>query len=101
MGTECAGLPLGVERDQTFEAIHLQLAPGDSLTLFTDGFSEAMNPKRQQYGLEHLRERLADEVPSAREVGQHILDDVTRHVQGHPQSDDMCLVCVFREGVEG
>jgi serine phosphatase RsbU (regulator of sigma subunit) len=63
---------------------------------FTDGFSEAMNADEELYGTEQLEDRFADDLPDAVELGKHILEDVKRHVAGHPQSDDMCLVCIGR-----
>jgi serine phosphatase RsbU (regulator of sigma subunit) len=97
-GEEGAGLPLGVDEHYGYETVALQLAPGECVALYTDGFSEAMNAADELYGLERLRQRLGDNVPNISALGKHILDDVTRHVDGHPQSDDMCLVCIDRDG---
>ncbi|NIL97722.1 MAG: SpoIIE family protein phosphatase [Planctomycetales bacterium] len=95
-GEEGAGLPLGVDVDYAYETVELQLASGACVALYTDGFSEAMNAAGELYGLQRLQARLADPVPTVTALGKYILDDVTQHVDGHPQSDDMCLVCVGR-----
>ena len=97
-GSENAGLPIGVTEDFDYDSYQLRLEPGDSLAAFTDGFSEAMNANEDLYGLEQLEARFADPVSSLSALGRHILEDVKRHVAGHPQSDDMCLVCVGRDG---
>ena len=97
-GSENAGLPIGVTEDFDYDSYQLRLEPGDSLAAFTDGFSEAMNANEDLYGLEQLEARFADPVSSLSDLGRHILEDVKRHVAGHPQSDDMCLVCVGRDG---
>ena len=45
-----AGLPLGVDRDVDYAPCTLPLAPGESLVLYTDGITEAMNAKDELYG---------------------------------------------------
>lgn len=97
IGEEAAGLPLGVAPGYEYESYSHQLAPGDVVTIFTDGFSEAMNSQRELYGLERLKRQLSSPAINVRDFGQHILDDVNKFVNGHDQSDDMCLVCFGRE----
>jgi serine phosphatase RsbU (regulator of sigma subunit)/pSer/pThr/pTyr-binding forkhead associated (FHA) protein len=97
IGEEAAGLPLGVAAGMEYESYAHRLEPGDVVTIFTDGFSEAMNGQRELYGLERLKQQLSSPVLNVREFGQHILDDVHQFVNGYDQSDDMCLVCVGRE----
>lgn len=96
VGEETAGLPLGVATDMTYQAEHRKLEPGDFVTIFTDGFSEAMNADRDLYGLERLMEQVSSAAVSVNDLGQHILDDVNKFVDGHAQSDDMCLACFGR-----
>ncbi len=97
IGEEASGLPLGVDPDYVYESYSHRLEPGDVITIFTDGFSEAMNGERELYGLDRLRNQLSSPVLNVRDFGQHILDDVNQFVDGHDQSDDMCLVCFGRE----
>ncbi len=97
IGDEAAGLPLGVAAGMEYESYSHRLEPGDVVTIFTDGFSEAMNGQRELYGLERLKQQLSSPVLNVRDFGQHILDDVHQFVNGYDQSDDMCLVCLGRE----
>ena len=99
IGQEAAGLPLGVAQGYEYQSHTRVLEPGDVLTIFTDGFSEAMNGERELYGLERLKRQISSPAVSVVDFGQHILDDVSRFVDGFDQSDDMCLVCFGR--VEG
>ena len=46
------------------------------MTIFTDGFSEAMNAERDLYGLERLIEQVSSSAVSVADLGKHILDDV-------------------------
>jgi serine phosphatase RsbU (regulator of sigma subunit) len=96
IGEEAAGLPLGVAPGFEYQAYTHVLEPGDVLTMFTDGFSEAMNGERELYGLERLKSQISSPVQNVAEFGQHILEDVRQFVNGVDQSDDMCLVCFGR-----
>src|SRR5690606_22402957 len=97
-GEEESGLPLGVSDDYEYESCKFTLAPGDTLTMFTDGFSEAMNEARELYGLERLRAQVESRAVGVEELGQHVLADVRKFAGDFPQSDDMCLVCFGRSG---
>jgi serine phosphatase RsbU (regulator of sigma subunit)/pSer/pThr/pTyr-binding forkhead associated (FHA) protein len=96
IGEEAAGLPLGVAHGYQYECHTHILEPGDVVTIFTDGFSEAMNGERELYGLERLKKQISTPSVSVADFGQHILEDVSRFVDGFDQSDDMCLVCFGR-----
>ncbi|MCC7475972.1 MAG: SpoIIE family protein phosphatase [Pirellulales bacterium] len=98
IGEEAAGLPLGVAEGYQYESFTHKVEPGEVLTIFTDGFSEAMNNQRELYGIERLKQQLACPAVSVEVFGQHILEDVSKFVDGFDQSDDMCLVCFGRTG---
>ena len=57
--------------------------PGDCLVLFTDGFSDAMNPNNEWYGVDRLEVQMLESVADVRELGRRILDDVKRFVGKH------------------
>lgn len=96
IGSEQAGLPLGVDADFSYEAYTRRLEPGDFLAMFTDGISEAMNGNNELYGVDRLQQQLAIGSAPCADLGRLILDDVKRFVGGRPQSDDMCLACFGR-----
>ncbi|HEY4235224.1 MAG TPA: SpoIIE family protein phosphatase [Lacipirellulaceae bacterium] len=96
LGEDAAGLPLGVTDDFPYEAHHRVLEPGDFVTIFTDGFSEAMNSERELYGMERLTAEVGSPAVSVNDLGRHILEDVRKFVDGYAQSDDMCLACFGR-----
>ena len=97
IGGEQAGLPLGVIDDYNYESYQRDLEPGDLVTIFTDGFSEAMNSRRELFGLERLVELAGTTEVPITELGPFILSNVRKFAGDFPQSDDMCLVCFGRE----
>jgi serine phosphatase RsbU (regulator of sigma subunit) len=96
LGGDEAGLPLGVIEDFQYEPYKREFLAGDFLTIFTDGFSEAMNAKRELFGIPRLVELCSDKSINADSLGPCILDKVHTFVGDYPQSDDMCLVCFGR-----
>src|SRR5262249_2606651 len=48
------GLPLGLFPNQKFSFTRLKLERGDTLVLYTDGVSEALNSNDEEYGLSRL-----------------------------------------------
>jgi len=96
IGFEEAGLPLGVDPEHVYQPLEMKIAPGDTLVLYTDGISEAMDHENRPYGLERLKRMLAEPAKTTGEIGRRILGDVEHHAAGQVRSDDMCLVCLGR-----
>ena len=96
VGEAEAKLPLGVDREVDYAQSVLSLAPGDSLVLYTDGITEAMNVQDELYGPQRLLSLLCSDVDHTGPLGRSILDDVKRFVGTRSQSDDMCLTCFGR-----
>ena len=77
----------------------MPLAPGDSLILYTDGITEAMNADGRALRLAAAADAARPRRRSASSLlGRRILDDVKRFVGNRRQSDDMCLTCFGRYG---
>ncbi len=96
VGAEAAGLPLGVDTGANYVSCTEVLGPGETLILFTDGITEAMDHEHRCYGTERLTRVLEDEVKTAEDLGRRILADVDRHAAGQIRSDDICLICLRR-----
>ncbi|GAB4141793.1 MAG: SpoIIE family protein phosphatase [Planctomycetaceae bacterium] len=96
LANEVAGVPLGVLRDQKYNTTTIPLEPGDVVTLYTDGITEAMNPQEQVYGRERLRLQIEQTSQAGPEILSAILRDVEKFTDGRSQSDDICLVCIHR-----
>jgi serine phosphatase RsbU (regulator of sigma subunit) len=96
VGDEVRGLPIGVHADEPYRQCTLRLVPGDMLTMFTDGLSDARNPAGDLYGLARLQSELARPASTVGELGQQVLADIKAYVGKQRQADDMCMVCVGR-----
>jgi phosphoserine phosphatase RsbU/P len=96
LAPEISGLPLGVTDGITYESAEITLAPGEMVTMFTDGISEALNPANDLYTLQRLQKQLGLGADNATTLGRAILDDVKHHADNRAQSDDMCLVVFGR-----
>jgi sigma-B regulation protein RsbU (phosphoserine phosphatase) len=97
LGATTGGMPLGCDAQRGYEQIELALEPGDTIVLYTDGISEAMNAEGDVYGSQRMRDVIAHAPEGVEQVGQVLLDDVRRFVRGRLQSDDICLVCFARD----
>ena len=88
------GVALGIAPDMKFISRTIQLEPGDSVVLYTDGVTEAMNGDGEQFGVQGMREVYAESPPKDSEkAAQAMFDAVKTFVGDTPQSDDItCLV---------
>ncbi len=96
VGDEATGLPLGVEAGWEYGQHSMKLGPGESLTMYTDGVTDAMNVSGQLYGTERLVARIAANGPGVEQITRRVLDDVQRFVGSQAQTDDMCLASFGR-----
>jgi len=96
-GAEVSGPPLGIIDDLTYDAFEIDLAPGDVLTLYTDGIFEAPDAKGVQFSIARLRKLLGQSAGSVEKAGKNIIEAVEKHIDGLKQEDDMCLVIFSRQ----
>lgn len=91
------GLVLGALPNFTYTASSTTLAPGDTLVIYSDGITEAMNFFRQTFDEHRLAEVLqTHHQASATDLLHHIIDAVQQYAGNVPQSDDMTLLVVKR-----
>jgi phosphoserine phosphatase RsbU/P len=81
-----SGLPLGLTADADYSETHLELAPGDTLMLLSDGVVEAMNDEHQLFGFERTR---AISTQSAHQIAAA--------AQAFGQEDDITVLALKRE----
>ncbi len=97
LGNGQGGLPLGCDLNRGYDQVEIPMDPGDTVVLYTDGISEAMNSAGDVYGSKRIRAVIAQAPAGVEQVGQTLLDDVRHFVRGRLQSDDICLVCIARD----
>ena len=92
---ERGGLPLGMFRDTRYYEYYLPIETGQTLVLYTDGVTEAINNQGEEYGRERL-ERIVGEGRSlsARGLIDLIYQDILRWTDGRGSHDDMTFFIV-------
>jgi phosphoserine phosphatase RsbU/P len=87
--------PVGLIPDVQFASSKIALQPGDTLVLFSDGVSEAMDPDQKEYGVERLKQAVTGQLrePLA-DMQDTILDSVRQFARGARQADDITVMLV-------
>ncbi len=87
--------PVGLVPEAEYTSIHLKLEPGDTLVLFSDGITEAMDPEEQLFGVARLREVLSGHMDTPLDQLQKcVLESVENFARGAHQADDVTLLLV-------
>jgi serine phosphatase RsbU (regulator of sigma subunit) len=89
--------PLGMKEDTSYEETTVQLAPGDTVVMLTDGFTEAMNAQEETFGTERVEQIVRDGVSaglSSAALIERLTQAVRTYATGVPQHDDMTIVVV-------
>ena len=95
---EAPGIILGVLPEVHLEERSVRMEAGDTLLLYTDGVTEAINRQEEQFGEDRLQEtlRLHHGRPLA-ELRRALLSTLEEFTEGQPPFDDITLVLVRRE----
>ena len=87
--------PVGLVPEAEYTAARLTLEPGDTLVLFTDGVTEAMDPQEELFGMPRLRQVLTGQMECPLEQLQKcVLEAVENFTRGARQADDLTLLIV-------
>src|SRR5246127_97596 len=87
--------PVGLVPEAEFTTASVQLEPDDTLVLFSDGVTEAMDPEEELYGVSRLRAVLQGktELPLD-EIQKTVLESVENFARGARQADDLTILVV-------
>ncbi|MFQ5631468.1 MAG: PAS domain S-box protein [bacterium] len=92
------GLALGMQEDVSYQEDEIFINPGDRLLLYSDGITEAMNERMEEFGDEKLQEIVQQNgADSASFSIEKIIDAAHLHFGDAPQNDDMTIVIVKRK----
>jgi len=86
---------MGIMDGQTYEAMTVLLEPGDTLVMFSDGVSDAMNIREEKFKPPRILSALKTDGPrTPKALGERIIKAVKQHAGTREQNDDITLVCV-------
>lgn len=89
------GVALGVMEDLSYAESELQLDEGDTLYLYTDGVTEAINAEEKEYQEARLEAALsAGATMEVTDLLSHIVKDVQSFAGETPQADDITSIAL-------
>ena len=93
------GSVLGVSEDPVYETRSIRLRPQDTLLLYTDGVTEAMNPAKELLGDDRLLAFAENSSATApKELVESLFATVHRFSAGEEQSDDITVLALKFRG---
>jgi sigma-B regulation protein RsbU (phosphoserine phosphatase) len=89
------GVPLGLLEHTEYQPVTASLESGDVLAFFSDGITEANNPRQEEFGSRRLESvlRLNAQRPPEEIVNQ-VFEEVSNFEAGATQRDDQTLVLI-------
>jgi phosphoserine phosphatase RsbU/P len=98
---EAPGMALGIDAgdvfDEVIKDVTIDLSPLDTVVVYTDGITEALDDEGNEFGQEQLKAVLEAAGPRSVDfLVKTIVDRVQNFSSGHPQNDDITLAAVQR-----
>ncbi|PXZ45267.1 MULTISPECIES: SpoIIE family protein phosphatase [Porphyromonadaceae] len=91
---EALDIPIGIMKN-VYKDTHLQLYPGDTLLIYTDGISEAQNEARAFYGKERLLQFVKTlQTRTPEELIDEILADLINYIGDMDEADDLTMLSI-------
>jgi len=89
------GMALGLWEDIALDEYSLVLPKGSLLVMFTDGMTDCRNPNGEPFGLERIKQTMAElKSLSAQPACDRLFDTLMDYQNGSKQDDDVTLVAV-------
>lgn len=93
------GMPLGLLPGMRYEEKEIQIQPGDTMLIYSDGLVEAHNPQREMFSFRRLRELVGEHAGGA-EMVPWLIAQLKEFVGvGWEQEDDVTIVTLQRDAV--
>jgi serine phosphatase RsbU (regulator of sigma subunit) len=91
------GLALGLDKGDLFSKVISEfieeIKPGKTFVFYTDGFTEAVNKKGEEYGFDRMVDIIkAWNLYSAEVIKEKMIADLNNFIGNAPQHDDMTMV---------
>ena len=87
-----SGTAIGIFDEAVYEQTVVQLEPGDTLVLCTDGILEATDELGEQFGFERLELSLSSGTSRPKDVADRLQRDLREHVGDAAQYDDVTMI---------
>jgi sigma-B regulation protein RsbU (phosphoserine phosphatase) len=98
-GLGSANFPVGMFPEAEYQSARANLEPGDYLVIYTDGVSEASNPRNELFEEARLRQIIdAFAGDTVEQLGDAIRDGMKAFTEGAPQSDDITILVIQYKG---
>ncbi len=93
---DTVGMLIGLDADSQYEDAHVQLAPGDTIIYYTDGFTDATNQNGDRFDEENLSRALlwaCQHCSQPQAILEYLFEQVQQFIgPNNRNSDDMTLV---------
>jgi len=89
------GMVVGMMEGSPYADARIRLLPGQTLFVYTDGVTEALDTQSREFGDERLRDLLtAHRALEPRPLSDRLRDSIAEFAQGAQQSDDMTVLAL-------
>ncbi|MFN2530757.1 MAG: PP2C family protein-serine/threonine phosphatase [Pyrinomonadaceae bacterium] len=93
---EATGLPVGMFCSETFKVAQVQMNRGDTLFLYTDGFTETTDAAGREFGVERITHLLRENKNLAPRELLALCREKLRAFSGQAPADDLTLMAIRR-----
>ena len=94
---QTGGIVVGFMKEFAFEQATIPFGVNDVLVIYSDGVTEAMNSRNQEFGEQRLHNVLQNSIHSgATDIIERVLKEVDTFTGETPQMDDMTLMVIKR-----
>ena len=92
IGSQAAGVPIGLLEDQEYEELAISARPGDVVLLYSDGVEDQLSGE-EEYGRDRLETVLKKTcAASAQKIADAIVDDIDVFRGATPLTDDQTVI---------
>jgi sigma-B regulation protein RsbU (phosphoserine phosphatase) len=97
------GKPLGIDENAVYQQAQIKLHERETLIVFTDGITEAMNREKTLYSDQRLEKRLEvmQDITKVKAIVEYVIQGVSDFVQDAPQADDTTMLAVQYQPADG
>jgi serine phosphatase RsbU (regulator of sigma subunit) len=92
------GPAIGAFEGVGYQQRTIQMKPGDSIIVYTDGVTEAIGQNGEWYTVDRLKKILGTKSSSPETIVSAVAEDVKQFKGTAPQADDITMICLQYNG---